>query len=132
MKSFKNIAIVCLVSLVAISSVSCKKKKENEISIELTSKVDGEKFSKDQKIEVKGTITASSEDIHEYTITIKNETSGAIEFTKTEHSHSKSISFSESWINDVSDHSDMMLTIEAEDHDGKKETLEVHFHCHPM
>jgi len=132
MKTLKNIAIITLVSVVSFSIISCKKKKENEITIELTSKVEGEKFSKDQKVSIKGTITASSEDIHEYTITIKNETSGATEFTKTEHANAKSISFDESWINNVSDHSDMMLTIAAEDHDGKKETFTAHFHCHPM
>jgi mannitol-specific phosphotransferase system IIBC component len=132
MKTFKNIAIITLVSFVSFSTISCKKKKENEITIELTSKVEGEKFSKDEKVSIKGTITASREDIHEYTITIKNTTTGATEFSKKEHSHSKSITFDESWVNNVTEHSDLVLTIEAEDHDGKKETFTAHFHCHPM
>lgn len=131
MKRIKNISIITLVLLITFSTISCKK-KENEINIKLTSTVEGQKFSKGDVVSIKGTIEATRDDIHEYTITIKNESTGATEFTKTEHAHSKSVSFDETWTNNVADHSDMMLTIEAEDHNGKKQTFTAHFHCHPM
>jgi hypothetical protein len=71
--------------------------------------------------------------MHGYDAYILNETSGDTVWTSAVHDHGTPFHIDSLWVNDVTDHSDMLLHIEAEiDHDGNTTEKEVAFHCHPM
>lgn len=123
----KKIFSVLTLSLVL---VSCN--KTNIITITGTSPIAGEAYGKDVNIKFEGTIEATEKKIVQYTITLKNMSAGTEIFSESTDASDKSVSYNESWTNDVTSHSDMMLIISAKD---KRELIQndtTHFHCHPM
>jgi len=126
---------------VALAAVvtSCKKDDENTTStptVTATITVDeplaGTTYALGDTVFVHVNITCPTE-MHGYDAYILNETSGDTVWTSAVHDHGTSFHIDSLWVNDVTDHSDMLLHIEAEiDHDGNTTEKEVAFHCHPM
>lgn len=90
------------------------------------STIDGGKM-----VEIKAEIK-HSENIHEYSYEIKNVSTDKVIVSESEHIHDQEeIVIEVSWMNNVEDHSDMMLTVKASDHNDRVTMESVSFHCHP-
>lgn len=135
-----NIIRFSLFMAIAASFVmtSCKKDKEEETTptvkatITVASPLTSTTYLLGDTVFVQATITCPSE-MHGYDAYILNETSGDTVWTDAVHDHGDAFTIDGFWVNDVMDHSDMLLHIEAEiDHDGNTTEKEVAFHCHPM
>ena len=73
-------------------------------------------------------------EIHGYEVHLTNVSTGEEVLTYEAHEHDQSmIHYSESWVNNVSGHSDMSLVVTVLiDHDGNEVSESVNFHCHPI
>ena len=106
--------------------------KENVITITINTPEEGAIFNKNDVVNISGNIEASSRKIVEYTIHLKNISSGEDEIMESFDANSKSITVGKVWQNDVTMHSDMMLIVSAKDKKSFVESDTTHFHCHPM
>lgn len=85
-------------------------------------------------VTVSGSITANF-DMHGYEVKLFNESnSDSLMFESFTHGHGESMSFSETWTNNVSDSSDVRVEVSAlGDHEGiERETETRLIHCRPM
>ena len=121
-----------IISLFALSIVLISCNKTNVITITGTAPIAGEAFGKDAVVTMEGTIEATERKIVQYTVTLKNMSAGTEVYSESTDASDKSVSYSESWTNDVTTHSDMMLIITATDKRDFTESDSTHFHCHPM
>ena len=82
---------------------------------------------------INGMISADTE-MHGYELSITNTSNGNQQvYHKHAHEDASMYHIHDHWINDVSGHSDMVLTIKATmDHEGTEKVHTVMFHCHPM
>jgi len=84
------------------------------------------------EVHFEGSVDGNAE-MHGYTITFTNMSSGATLLTKTDESHAESYAFHEHWINNVTDTTTVKLSITVEkDHDGNTETKEATVLCLPQ
>ncbi len=124
-----------------LSLSSCKKEKDEDntnitpvqtLTIDIEEPSDMQMFMLNETVNVHVNIAANY-DLHGYEALIINETSGDTVWTTDLHDHAQTYHIEGEWINNVSDHSDMLLKVIVEkDHDGNTQTEERHFHCHPM
>lgn len=121
-----------ILSLFGLSLLIMSCNKTNVITITGTEPVAGTVFKKNDVINVKGTIEASEKKIVSYSVKITNKTMGTDVFNEIKEANDKSVSYDESWTNNVTHHSDMMLIISATDKKDFTESDTTHFHCHPM
>jgi hypothetical protein len=114
--------------------VSCKKKIEEApvtANISISSISENDTILPSDALHLSGTITGSAE-MHGYTVTFTNLTTGNPVFSKVYDLHSASYSIDETWTNNVSDTSTVQLKIVVEkDHDGNLETKTINVVCLP-
>lgn len=92
----------------------------------------GQTFGHNDTVHINGMITFEN-DLHGYEITLKSEHFDSTVYSVNEHADGNTIHVHKMWVNDLTHHSDMIMTIDAfTDHDGQKETSTIDFHCHPM
>lgn len=95
---------------------------------------EGQTFSLGDTVQILGTATHNAS-MHGWELFLVNTSTEPVDTVMTinEHDHGTTLNVSEKWINDVSMHSDMALTIQIDvDHSGTMLVEQVHFHCHPM
>jgi hypothetical protein len=129
-----------LAALVLIFS-ACKKKTEkpreedhtkhpHTAEITITSPSAGQAFDHKTTVVISGKIEAS-EELHGYRLIIRQKSDQAEAFSIQKHAHGKTLSFSESWENNVTGMQDMELEVIAViDHDGGTVSKKLDFHCH--
>lgn len=128
----KKLALATIAILSLLFIQSCRNDHEENLPvITLQSPADSVTVEYGDTVWMTGTITHTAE-LHEYMLELKNHDTDSVYFTNTTHTHETSVSFNEYWVNNVTEHTDMMFTITATDHDDNKSTKSVHFHCHPM
>jgi hypothetical protein len=114
--------------------VSCKKKIEEApvtANISISSISENDTILPSDALHLSGTITGSAE-MHGYTVTFTNLTTGNPVFSKVYDLHSASYTLDETWTNNVSDTSTVQLKIVVEkDHDGNLETKTINVVCLP-
>jgi hypothetical protein len=114
--------------------VSCKKKVEETpvtASISISSISENDTVLPSEALHLTGTIAGSAE-MHGYTVTFTNLTTGNPVFSKVYDLHSANYSVDETWTNNVSDTSTVQLKIVVEkDHDGNLETKTINVVCLP-
>ncbi len=105
-----------------------------ESSLTITSPNSGQTFALGETVDIHAT-AVHSESMHGWSLYLVN-TSPEIPDTVlnlNNHDHTSGFQIEESWVNSVTMHSDMQLTIRVElDHHGNFMKQMVHFHCHPM
>ncbi len=132
----KNIILLSILSATVLIQ-SCKKDKEEdhehaEVNITITYPTYSTHLHLNDTLDIEADITSNIE-IHGYEATLKNVTADTIVWSTSEHEHMTNYHIHGSWINDVTDTSDMQLTIIAEvDHDGTTESKTVSFICLPQ
>jgi len=119
--------------IIALTIFSCKKEEEAEVTatITISAPAANDTIPFGQAVHLTGTVTGSAE-MHGYTVTFTNLTSGNPVFSKVYDLHSASYSIDETWTNNVSDTSTVQLKIVVEkDHDGNLETKTINVVCLP-
>ncbi len=92
----------------------------------------GKMYGKGDTVYINGTLSWENE-LHGYEITLTNVSADSTVFSAHGHEDAHTIYIDKLWVNNVTAHSDMKLTINAlTDHEGAKESKEIMFHCHPM
>ncbi len=137
--NFKNISIIAIVTLLTFSINACKDDEETvtpeptAVTFDISDPVAGTMYGKGDTVFINGMISYDVE-MHGYEINIINTSNNdTVVFNKHAHSDSKMFHIHEHWVNNVSGHSNMTLSIEAlTDHSGASQTKEISFHCHPM
>lgn len=120
------------IAILAISLIACK--KENDVEnpvITISSPVTNQTFESEDSVAVK--FTVKDADLHEvgFKITIKD--SDSVLYSKAKsHTHDNPYVWDRKLKLVVSDHTDAVLTVEAEDHNGNATTKSVNFHIHPL
>jgi hypothetical protein len=119
--------------IIALTIFSCKKEEEAEVTttITISAPAANDTIPFGQAVHLTGTVIGSAE-IHGYTVTFTNLTTGNPVFSKVYDLHSASYSIDETWTNNVSDTSTVQLKIVVEkDHDGNLETKTINVVCLP-
>ena len=135
MKLISNIVWI-LLPFTLLLVQSCKEDKEDEHEsdplVTLTSPTINRMYPLGDTVWIKGSLS-HDEDMHEYHVTLQNTSQDSVVYDSVVNIHGmKQADFSHYWVNSVSGHSDMKLTVNATDHHAKTGKSEVHFHCHPM
>lgn len=135
----KNKTLLILMALFTITFTACKDDEETIITPEeetveftFTNPSDGTMYGLNDTVHIDGMISWENE-LHGYELTLTNMSVDSVVYTSHAHEDASTIHVHTLWVNNVINHSDMKLTIDAfTDHDGTKETKEIEFHCHPM
>ena len=140
----KNIfSITGLALIISISSiiVSCKKDEEAPAdehthaataTITITNPVEGATYEAGDVVPVDVSISGSAE-LHGYQVLLINTTADDTLINAEVHDHATTYTYTNTWTNDVTAHSDMICKVKAYiDHDGNTTEKSVAFHCHPM
>jgi hypothetical protein len=113
---------------------SCKKKEEEApvtATISITSISANDTIQHAQAVHLVGTVTGSAE-MHGYTVTFTNLTSGNPVYSQVYDVHSANYAIDETWTNNVTDTSNVQLKIAVEkDHEGNIETKTINIVCLP-
>ncbi len=135
-KIFKTLIIVS--ALFTITLTSCKDDevvdppKVADVEFTFTHPEAAKMYGKGDTVHIAGMMKWENE-LHGYELTLKNETHDSVVYTAHHHEDTKMLHVHQMWINTVTQHSNMSLTIDAlTDHDGAKQTKVINFHCHPM
>lgn len=134
---FKHI-VLAFTSLIAFSA--CTKEEvttdDNTTTESLVFTVDnpeeGSMYALNDTVFLQGMIE-NNVALHGFQLEIINLSADSTVFTYDEHAHDANVTFNQYWVNNVTDHSNMVLVVTAAlDHLGTLATDSVHFHCHPM
>ncbi len=128
----KKLAFAAIGLLAITMFEACKNDhEETPPVITINAPIEDTEYEQNDTVFFTGNITHSV-DLHEYMIEMKDVDHDTVLYTSTTHTHGTSADFNEYWVNHVADHTQMLLTVTAEDHDGNKSSKVVHFHCHPL
>lgn len=137
---FKIITLVLVVSAFSLFSACSDDDKTDEPSVNnanspsvtIEAPAVDKVYGLNDTVFVKAHISHDS-DIHIYSAEIRNiETDSVVWTYSGEHSHDRHKHIEGYWINKVTGHSDMELTVRASDHQSNATIKKVAFHCHPM
>lgn len=114
----KLIYSIVVLSVSALVVTACKKEETPTATITFNEPAVNDTVMNGDSLHVEGTIAGSGE-LHGYTLSITNKTTGAVLYTGTASNHSDAYSFHEHWINNVTSTSNIEVKVEVElDHDG--------------
>lgn len=133
---FNFTSLLILAGLITLTS--CEEDQTSNSNNTETAKITfdfpstGDTYMLNDTVYVSGAIEYS-EGLHGYQVEIINLTTDSVVFSTDVHAHDALIYFSEYWVNNVSDHSDMKVVVTAAfSHIGDMQSDSVLFHCHPM
>ncbi len=111
---------VLMISATVMLFSACKKEETPTATITFNEPVANDSILNGDNLHIEGTITGTGE-LHGYTLSITNKTSGAVLYTGTATNHSDSYAIHEHWLNNVTSTSNIEVKVEVElDHDGNK------------
>lgn len=131
MKKYLFLLAVVVPALLSLNA--CKKEEDhgNEATIDILSPQEGQMFHQGEAVPIKAKLTGK-ETLHGWEIEIRKKSDGTVLFQKSAHVHDLTLTVDESWTNDVTEHTDLVLEVFAQlDHDGTKTSKSVNFHAHP-
>ncbi|MEY3397962.1 MAG: hypothetical protein RL220_556 [Bacteroidota bacterium] len=136
-----NKKILWLSAIATITIASCQKNDDTVVegvtpvpvtTIIIEEPVAGYTYMAGDTVHVHVQINSDIE-MHGYEVLIINDSTSDTVWSVQEHDHAASYHIETEWINNVSDHSDMRVRVNAEvEHEMEVVSEEVHFHCHPM
>jgi len=108
------------VAAISILFTACKKEETPIATITFNEPLANDTVLQGDSLHVEGTITGTGE-LHGYTLSITNKSTGAVVYTGTASNHSDSYAFHEHWINNVTATAALEIKVDVElDHDGNK------------
>ncbi len=132
----KNLATFIMIAFSAILLfTACEKDQLDDIAaltIEISSPRSGQTFSLGDTVRIEANISATKE-LHGWKVVIRKKADNSVVFSRDRHTHGTSLKVNQTWVNNVNQHSDMILEVTAAlDHSGSNlKTETVSFHCHP-
>ncbi len=132
----KNLATFIMIAFSAmVLFTACEKDQLDDVSavnIEIISPKAGQTFSLGDTVRIEADISAAQE-LHGWKVVISKKADNSVVFSRDRHTHGTSLKVNQTWVNNVSQHSDMILEVTAAlDHSGSNlKTETVSFHCHP-
>lgn len=132
-------SVFCFLVLGIISLTNCNKDEPNNIieeqyNITVEKPIEGQNFNLNDEVLIEGVVKGNFE-LHGYEIQLFNTSNNdSILYEKFIHTHGEEITISETWINNVSEHSDIRVEVSGlADHEGNdRKTKTINIHCHPM
>jgi len=108
------------VAAISILFTACKKEETPTATITFNEPLANDTVLQGDSLHVEGTIKGTGE-LHGYTLSITNKSTGAVVYTGTVSNHSDSYSFHEHWANNVTATAALEIKVDVElDHDGNK------------
>jgi hypothetical protein len=126
----KKLLFIPVLTLVLLSSCH---KNEGPVTatISFTEPAIGDTLALGEELHAEGTVTADGE-MHGYTLSFYNVTTGQTIYTGSTENHSDAYSFHEHWVNNVSDTSTIRVRLEVViDHDGNTTKKDINVVCLP-
>jgi hypothetical protein len=119
--------------LFGILLAGCSKEQiATNATIEFIEPTIGDTFNFADEVHAEGTVTSNGE-MHGFTLTITNTTTGSLVYEASSQEHLSNYSFHEHWINNVTDTSNLQIDIKAIlNHDGTSITKSVDVVCLPQ
>ena len=116
----KVIFSVFTLVLALVLFTACKKENKSTATINFSEPMANDSLQLGESLHVEGSISGTGE-LHGYTLSITNKTSGTLIYTGTVSDHKDAYAFHEHWVNNVTDTSTIEVLVEvALDHDGNK------------
>ncbi len=127
---FATLALFTMLTLVVISCTKDEPEPETpKVTFTVNSPFEGQEFQHNDTVKITGKIEYSN-GMHGYNITIRNKADNSVLFESDQHIHGSLLEFNESWVNNVTAHSELELEIAAVlDHDGNTASKKLTFHC---
>jgi hypothetical protein len=119
MKPFIYISSLAVVA-VSFMLTACKKEETPTATITFNEPFVNDTILAGDSVHIEGTISGSGE-LHGYTLSITNKTSGSTIYTGSTSNHSNAYVFHEHWLNNVTFPSNIEVKVEIElNHEGDK------------
>lgn len=129
----KALFLALLALATSLSIFACEKEEhQHDAEISILAPTAGQTFSLNQTVSIQADIT-SEEELHGWEITLRKKSDNTVLYTTDEHTHGTTLQIREQWVNNVANHTDVVLEVKAAlDHTGSDfKTATVEFHCHP-
>jgi hypothetical protein len=129
----KALFLALLALATSLSIFACEKEEhQHDAEISILAPTAGQTFSLNQTVSIQADIT-SEEELHGWEITLRKKSDNTVLYTTDEHTHGTTLQIREQWVNNVANHTDVVLEVKAAlDHAGSDfKTATVEFHCHP-
>ena len=129
----KALFLALLALATSLPFFACEKEAhQHDADISILAPTAGQTFSLNQTVSIQADIT-SEEELHGWEITLRKKSDNTVLYTTDEHTHGTTLQIREQWVNNVANHTDVVLEVKAAlDHTGSDfKTATVEFHCHP-
>ncbi len=129
-----QLIILCL--CLGLGMSACKKENADKLNrnvptVVIQSPEEGDMFNHGDTVFIKATIEAKA-DLHGYMIKLSNAETEEELFHFHDHAHHKTLEVDTFWVNDVTTHSEVLVSVTGiGDHEGTETTETVQIHCMP-
>lgn len=128
----KNTILILGLFTVLFSMNSCNKNEASKADITVMEPAVDDTVAFNDSVHFEGTIIGDGE-LHGYTLTYTNTTTGQSLLSATSETHATSYAFHEHWLNNLTDTTTVTLKVEVElDHEGHKISKEMNVVCLPQ
>lgn len=126
------LSALALMGLVCLNACKKDDNQTNDATIEISSPTEGQMVMGGATLAIQATLTGK-ETLHGWKIEIRKKADDSVVYEVENHDHAVMLGINESWTNNMTDHTDLVLEVSAEiDHDGTFVSKTVNFHAHPM
>lgn len=127
----KYINLVILTIALLSTFSACKKEEASAPTITVTNPTEGGMYHSGSTLSIEFTIEDKDE-LHDYSFKVTNTTANQVVSEVSDHSHEKNLTVTQDLALNVTAHSDFVLEVTANNHNGLSTTQTVNFHVHPM
>jgi hypothetical protein len=128
----KKLILITSLFGVIVTLNSCHKNEASKADITIYEHTANDTVAFNDSVHFEGAILGDGE-LHGYTLSYTNSTTGASLFSVTAETHATSYAFHEHWLNNLTDTTVVNVKVEVEiNHDGDLVSKEVNFVCLPQ
>lgn len=126
----KKLSFLAFAVLILVGFAACEKTNTATVAVTVASPIEGTEFDNGDTVHIHVTFTDPTE-LHEYSVTVMNETDSVTVFDISGHTHTTSFTLDTSIVVNATVHSEFMLEAEVSNHSGATAHKHVGFHVHP-
>lgn len=128
----KKLFLITSLIGVIVTLNSCHKNEASKADITILEPMTNDTIALNDSLHVEGTILGDGE-LHGYTLSYTNSTTGASLFSVASETHATSYAFHEHWLNNLTDTTIVNVKVEVElDHEGHKTSKDINIVCLPQ